>query len=255
MGTDKNLPTKRKDTFAVAKVDEKFNLPAELQAELTDDDFDGYEEEGQCLPIVSIRQKDLKDEKGKVLYPSGGFKMFDPVIDEPVPDVAGDMGIVVTLLADQNSRVYFADVNDDKPSCVSSDGTNGVGTPGILCATCSFGQIVDGRRGKCSAQKNVLVRDAANGAIYVLRLGPSGLTPYRNVKNLLKRMKLAPATMSIKLLSVFKAEPQPHYIPEFNVIGPVELETFREIKGLREQLRPSFKKTIDVQVDEDILLV
>jgi len=251
MAMDKNLPTEQ-GTFAVAEVDKRFQLPAELREAVTDEDFEGYEDEGQCLPIVSIRQRDLKDDKGKLRYASGGFKIYDPVTDGNQPaDVPGDVGLVVTLLADQNSRVYFADVNDDKPKCISADGLNGVGAPGGVCADCQFAQIVDGRRGKCSAQKNVLVRDYKGGGVYVFRLGPSGLTPYRHLKNMFGRMKTAPATMKVKILSFFKDKPQPHYVPEFHVLEPVEVAVFKEIKALREQLRPSFKKTIDLQDKDD----
>lgn len=255
MAQKAEVPAKRSDTFALTTgMEEKFVLPPELRDAVEDSDYDGYEEEGQALPIVSIRQRELKNEKGTIVRPSGGFKIYDPVQNgnsDRIPDMTGKTGLSLSFLADVNSRVLFEKLTDTKPSCMSTDGLSGIGKPGGVCETCEHSQLIDGRRGKCAAQKNVLCRDLVNGAIYVLRLGPSGLTPYRHFKHLLKRMKVAPATIMVKVTTEFKSEPEAHYIPVFESQGPIEVAVFLEIKKIREELRPSFNKTIDIQEEEE----
>ena len=80
-------------------------LPTEVAAEIPDDDSEFYEAARGGLPFISIRQKELKDDKGKAIYPEGGFKYQNT--DLVVPDADGNMGLVVSIMADPVSYTHL----------------------------------------------------------------------------------------------------------------------------------------------------
>lgn len=223
-------------TFDLAAVDGP-QLPPELAEAVDESDSEGYQDDGGTYPIVKIRQKDLKDDKGKVIAPAGGFEIYDSSLSKQPPDVSGTDGLIVTIVADHNSRVYFETLTDKKPSCQSYDGVTGVGNPGGNCLHCPHGQIVDGKRGKCASQKNLVVYDHNGQAFYVLRFGPSGLKPLRNFKNLLGRStpRIPLLAAVVRVVTVYNPEPAPHYIPGFehiDFVSPDMLVQLREAKQL-----------------------
>lgn len=230
-------------------------LSPELEKEIQESDFDGYENEGQSFPIVEIRQKDLEDTTtGNTIIRRGGFKIYDPIKGkdgDQLPDVPGDKGLFITILGDQASRVYFPVLNQP-PTCRSFDAIEGNGKPGGHCLSCPVGQIQNGQRSKCTAQKNLLVYDHVSNAAYVLRLGPSGLTPYRNHKGLLARGKSRPAaTLIVNVTSQYKAEPEPHYVPLFSVIDQLPVNVFIEMKAIRTKSDIRFDKTKQVVTGDE----
>jgi len=248
-----NLPAviKGGGTFPTIAVDNAgLELDPELQAAINDEDYEGYEDDGQAYPIVEIRQKDAKDDKGKTAAPAGGFKMYDPVLNgnsDQIPDVDGEKGLFLSILGDQSSRVYFPTVGET-PSCRSLDGIRGEGTPGGDCAACPLSKMENGNRAKCKAQKNLFAYDHVGNRAYVLRLGPSGLTPWKNFKALMKRLNVPVGAAVIKVTSLYVNEPAPHYVPVFASAATIPADKFIELRSLRKSA--GFVKAVEVVTDE-----
>ena len=101
-----------------------------------------------------------------------------------------------------------------------------------------MGQITNGQRGKCTAQKNILVFGHESRAAYALRLGPSGLSPWKRAKGLLKAVRgaahLPMSTHLLKVTTKYEESPAPHFVPVFEVVGQVPfdfwIETIKPIK-------------------------
>lgn len=256
--TTENLPAVKTESFALSGVgDSTLNLPAEFEGEIDKSDFEGYETARETLPIASIRQKELKDEKtGRTKQPAGGFKIYDPVAkagEIEIADVDGDRGLSLTILADQTSRSMWEAGNFDRPNCRSNDGITGVGNPGGSCAVCSLAQWNGTERPLCTQMSNLLVFDHALQTCYVLRLGRSGIRPYNTFKSLLKRQaKLTPVhALKIRVTTRYESEPAPYYTPCFQIEGQVSLEMFRTLKGIRQENAVRLIKTAEVDAPDD----
>ena len=228
----------------------------ELAGEIEDNDFDGYDSAQEALPIVSIRQKPLADEKsGNVLYNAGGFRIYDPVTVSSGRVIPDQESLNITVLADQPSRVYWPQGNFDKPQCRSNDSKTGIGDPGVNCATCPKSQWVNGERPECTAQMNCLAYDHALQSCYILRLGRSALRPYTNFKATVKRIGNGiPAplhTFQLTITTKYETEPAPHYLPVFQIERQIDIELFRRVKQLRQELNERMTRTVQVDTADD----
>jgi len=256
--TTENLPAVKTDSFALTGVgDSTLNLPAEFAGEVDPTDFEGYETPRESLPIASIRQKELKDEKtGRTKQPAGGFKIYDPVAkagEIEIADVDGDGGLLLTILADQTSRSMWQQGNFERPDCRSNDGITGVGTPSGNCAVCKYAQWNGTERPLCTQMSNLLVFDHALQTCYVLRLGRSGIRPYNTFKSLLKRQaKGVPVhALLVRVTTRYESEPAPYYTPTFQIEGQIGVELFRTLKALRQENTVRLSKTAEVDTADD----
>lgn len=244
------LPVKA-ETFYPVKSDELVTLPKELQAELDDSDNQGYEEAREALPIVSIRQKDKKDEGGRTEVEAGGFKCYDAVFQN-LNDVSGDKGLTVSIAMDQPSRIYWKKDQMDHPACRSRDGLTGQGEPGGNCLSCPLSQwSQNGDRPECAAVMNLLCHDHESGIFYVLSVKRSGLKPYNNLKVLLKRSGVPFHFTKISVKTEYRQEPAPHYVPVFSVIENLDVTMIRTMKEFRQKLSATFGKTVETARPED----
>lgn len=244
------LPVKA-GTFYPANSDELVSLPAELQAELDDSDKEGYEEAREALPIVSIRQKDKKDEGGRTEVGAGGFKCYDAVFQN-LNDVSGEKGLTVSVIMDQPSCIYWKEGQMDHPACRSRDGVTGQGDPGGNCATCPLAQWKqNGDRPECATVMNLLCHDHESSIFYVLSIKRSGLKPYNNLKVLLKRSGTPLHFTTITVKTDYRTEPAPHYVPVFLVTGTLDVTMTRKMKEFRQKLSAAFGKTIETAQPED----
>lgn len=261
---DKNLPAVTEgQTFELTTLtDRALQLDPALLEEIDQTDTEGYEAPRQGLPIVSIRQKELKDPKtGDTMFQAGGFRIYDQIseaADQRPSDISGKAGLLVTILADQKSRVYFKDMNSDKPDCRSNDGKTG--NPGIQgitdCSVCPLSQWHGSDRPACSSQMNLLVYDHALSGCYVLRLGRSGLRPYDQFKTIVRRGGNGTAipyhALMVRVTTKYQPEPAPHYTPNFIVEKQVEIDDFRRMKSLRREMNDNLKRATEVDtVDEE----
>ena len=234
-------------------------LNPELAALMDESDKNGFEPPRGGVPIVSIRQKDLKDEKGKTIEHAGNFKMYDSVSKGggvSIPDVDGQIGLVVTPIVDQTSRTYWANLSDPKPACKSLDGVTGVGNPGGRCATCKLSQWNGDERPKCNQEINVLVLNHSDGTAFVLRIGRSGLKPWGNFKALVDRIKVGGRSMplhsfKVNVTALYQQDPQPHYVPAFLLGKQVDAAVFMQIKKMRETWHQAFASAIEVDDTPD----
>lgn len=249
-----NLPVLPTKTFVIP-VDE--NLPALSNAAvdlLDKTDTEGYEEARDTLPYVSIRQKPLMDDKGDILIKAGSFRMQLKGLPD-ITDVSGNKGLVITVLADQQSRVFWANLEDDHPACKSNDALIGLGAPGGVCSTCPLSQwAANGDRPECALQFKVLCMDHNNeGLFYILNIGRSGLRPYNEFKSQLKHNKIIvgskkysvpPHFMRVRITSEYQRDPQPHYTPVFTVDSQLDPEQIINAKTTRTGFADMFKKTV-----------
>lgn len=246
------------NTFAVVETANSLpRIDPELQKEISDADREGFETGTGFIPIVSIRQKDLKNEKGRVIFPAGGFKMYDAIsagIGQQIADVDGQAGLTVTFLLDKTARVLFQAIGDEKPVCRSNDGKVGVGNPGGNCLECPLSQFVGGLAPKCKQLINALVYDHALKNCYIIRFVRSGLRPYGNFKESLRRAGFPIHAAVVKLSTEYQSDKGEYYIPKFEIIdnlGGDKISIFREMKALRESLKDVFGKTVEMAVEDD----
>ena len=104
-----NLPAVKLESFDLTAGNESgIVLDPALQEAVDKSDYEGYDANRESLPIVSIRQKPLVDEKsGTTLFEPGGFRVYDAV-------TAGTGGVIpdvkeldLTVISDRPARVYF----------------------------------------------------------------------------------------------------------------------------------------------------
>jgi len=256
--TTENLPAVKTDSFALTGVgDTTLNLPAEFAGEVDKTDFEGYETSRDILPIVSIRQKEVKDEKtGKVLIPAGNFRIHDSISKTngvAIPDVDGESGLLVTVLARQTSRTFWAEGNFDQPNCKSIDGITGVGEPGGRCDVCNLAQWRGKSRPECGQSYNLLVYDHALQSCYVFRVGRSGLLIWDGLQSALTKRKSPVPIHSIKVrvTTQFNRLPAPFYTPVFHVEEGPDVDLFRSMKSLRVEHSTKLVRTVEVDTPDD----
>lgn len=238
-------------------------LDPEIANAINADDLEGYEDADDVLPIVSIQQKDLKDDKsGKTIFFAGGFHMYDAVTEsrgESVPDFSGETGLIVTILKDQAARVMWVRPFDPAADslCKSVDGRTGIGDPGGNCAICPHSQFLNGERPRCDQQRYLLVYDHALKTCYALRFGPSGLKPYGLFKTLVKRQAvdgkpLPLSVLAIKVTTRYEAGGKaPYYAPQLEVVNVLPPDLFNEMRQIRSELARKFTSTVQVDESDD----
>lgn len=243
----KNLPALPQDyTSFIPATKNMPTLQTPAGLEVSAEDFDGYEEPKTSLPIVTIRQKDLKDEKGKTIRSAGGWRFKDSIFDATA-DVDGDTGIEVHVLIDEVCRTYWLEGNSDKPSCKSRGGKVGVGVPGGSCRECSlcrFGK--DGTRPRCTEGRRLLVLDPHMKSCYVVQLPPSAIRPYDDYKRLIRELNkdLPPFMTKTRITLEYVTEAKhPYYRPVFTPNGVGDKALFDEMRKLRAELRDAFEQT------------
>ena len=246
------------NTFAVLETANSLpKIDPELQKEMSKEDSEGFETATGFIPIVSIRQKDLFNDKGKTVFPAGGFKMYDSVSAEMNQQIADvdDGGLTLTFLLDRTGRVFFESLKDNKPRCRSNDGITGNGQPGGDCAKCPLSQFQDnGTRPKCQQLINILVFDHALKSCYLLRFGPSALKPYGSFKEMIRRSGYPVHATVVKVTTSFVAEPAAHYVPVFEIVnnlGGEYIDIFKEMKQFRGNLKGVFGRTAEVVEEEE----
>jgi hypothetical protein len=258
MKSETNLPAiiKHGTPFAVAIP--KVELDPELTAAITSEDYGGLEDDGQAFPIVTIRQKDVKTEDGrKLLHRAGDFRMYDPVAvtnNVEIPDVPGEPGLTITVALDQASRVYFSAM-DAPVACRSNDGLTGQGKPGGKCSTCELNKLspyYQGAQTTCKAQKNLLVFDHISKRPYVLRLGPSGLTIWKNFKTVFGQQKLPPIAIVIQVTTKYVDDGKgQYYTPVFSIVATLPVETFMQMRQIKTDATVNMAKTVDIVIDDE----
>ena len=242
--------TKTKNTLpALATGYQTFIMPTEDLVEVSpeladlivgDENKTYYEQCRDSFPFISIRQKDLKDHKGGIIFPAGGFKYQN--VDFDVPDADGSKGVVVSILADQDSRVLFQNLTDERPTCKSVNGIIGTGNPGGQCLGCPLSAFSpEGKSPKCKQQINLFCFDHTikdSNPVYILTINPSGLKHYGKFKSYLQRLTMSFNNKKITLpisfhrvliTSEFVKEPAEHYIPVFKMIDTLEVAGIKDV--------------------------
>lgn len=243
--------TKKDGTFLPAEADSKLvKLDDEARADIGSDDWEGYEEPREALPIVTIRQKDKKDDSGLHIAEAGGFKCHDIIAD--ATDVSGETGLTISVILDQKSRIYWEQDNFDAPACRSRDWKTGIGNPGGNCLICPLSQWKsNGERPDCADEINLLCYDHNQKNFYVVTLKRSGLKAYNTLKVLLKRSEVPIHFVRLVLKTEYRPDPQPHFVPIFEVLGTLDATMRAKMKELRKKLSATFGKTIDVAATHD----
>jgi hypothetical protein len=251
-----------REDFALA-VD--LGIDPEAAALITADDMEGYESIESRIPIVRIRQKEVKDEKGRVLLPAGGFMIYDRTAKAnniTIPDVDGQVGLTLSILKDQRSRVFWENVDDARPKCKSLNAHTGEGDPGGACASCPLSKFDNktNARPKCSMNWNMLVYDHGTKDAYVLNLGPSGISPYETFKDLIVRtaskmkMSVPLHLLKVNVTTLYKTEPQPHFIPVFTRGGGNDKDTFELLQAFRgavQMQRVDTTEAVETNMSDD----
>ncbi len=223
-----------------------------LAEEFNADDFEGYSETRDSLPIVTVRQKDVKDDKGNIEIPAGNFRMRDVVFDKTI-DVDGQIGLVVAMLGDSPCRVFFRGLEDKQPACKSTDALKGIGDPGGVCSECKLNRFHPENDGKtiCKEGRMILVYDFHHNGCYMLQLGPSGIKAYDGYKKLIRLLypNVPFYMVKTRVTLGYELEPAPHYKPNFTPTKVGDMAVFEMLKEFRKQSKDLFAATIDKAVD------
>lgn len=251
---DENLPALPSKSFELATTAAlpDLSVSTDLAKEFDAEDFEGYSETRESLPIVTIRQKDVKNEDGDVLIKAGNFRMRDSVFDKTT-DIKGMEGLYVSPLADTPCRVFFNELTDDQPTCKSRDAKTGTGEPGGVCEQCILNRFHPQNDGKkiCNEGRMILVHDKNLNGCYLLQLSPSGIKPYDKYKKLVRR--LYPDTpffmIQVHVTAVYETKPMPHYRPEFMPVGVGDHDIYAKLKQFRLESKDMLNTTADKAID------
>lgn len=260
---DKNLPAVTGgQTFNLIATSGAVPMNPDLLKHVEKADFKGYTAARETLPIVSIRGKELKNEKGKIVCEAGNFKIYDSVTaddgDMQIPDISGPL--MYSILADQPNRVYWPEGDFGKPHCKSLDGFVGVGAGSGDCATCPLGQFkAKGERPDCTSQISVLVYDHALQGCVVFRVGRGGLKSYTNFMAMLERTGRVdkhtayPAySFLVEVTSFYESEAEvPYFRPAFKVLGQIDTDLFMRLKNMRQEMNETLYRTVEVDTPDE----
>jgi len=243
-------------SFLPDSTNQLVSVPAELRAQIEDADKQGFEEPRETLPIVTIRQKEKKDDQGRLVKPAGGFKCWDAVFPD-LEDAAGDEGLRITIILDQRSRIYWRPDQTDRPACKSRDGRTGQGDPGGECSVCPLAQwptqIKEGEdsRPKCAEEINLLCYDHDLKHFYVLTLKRSGLKPYNIFKVLMKRSQAPLHFARLRIKTEYRKDQYEYYVPVFQVEEMLDVPMLQMMKQHRTELSSNFGKTVEMSATSD----
>lgn len=255
-----------KDDKAVAKKNEsalQAALAATISDVLTDGDYEGGQYEEPKLTYLGIRQKDLKDEKGKIVRPAGRIRAGS--IKEPEGDDRDDL--TVTVLASKATRTYFKTLNDPKPTCSSDDMVNGSAQRAFIdgrkvygqcadCALAQWGSAADGRRQACQEGRKIFIMDWEKERPSVLSIGPSSLKPFKafstSVKDEARRFADAKGRvpvifhlLQVKATPEYVAEPAGHFVLKWGTPVALPLEIQTAMAQLRKESNAMFARVAD----------
>lgn len=249
------MTTNAPDLSVDAKLAEQFNA----------NDFEGYSETRDSLPIVTIRQKDLKDDQGNTEIPAGNFRMRDSVFDKTI-DVDGKIGLEVAILGDTPCRVFFQNLEDKQPECRSRDAKSGDGKPGGDCSECKLNRFHPDNVGKdvskmkfCKEGRMILVYDFHHVGCYLFQVGPSGIKAYDGYKKLIRLLypKVPFYMVKTRVVLEYESEPSSHYKPDFTPTEVGDMTVFEMLKEFRKQSKDLFaasvSKAVDTNADHETL--
>lgn len=239
--------SKGKNNKSVAILNGTDKILAKLPEKIEPEEYLGYDDSGKLyIPFVSVRQKDQKDDKGKITKEAGRFRISDPVEDEEREDVGKLKG---TIVAWRVGRVLFKSLDSKQPDCKSPDGIRGSAYGD--CATCEFNQWHSeksrpGGAPLCAEIRNVCFYDQSLGP-FILTLGRSGLRPFDLYDEKLKRRKPRPPHhfLLVEIGLEYQTEPAPHYTPKFSLLDVLPVEQRQEIKEERKKIMDLFKTGVE----------
>ena len=203
---------KKQDEFAIAKKTETAialqGEVIELPADFIDSEDFNYqtEEEAPIFPYVSIRQKDPRDDT-EIKWKKGWWK----AANTPAPVNDAEPPLIAIILFWSKVRTYFPE-GAEAPYCKSIDGISGSlktqetcggtcvdkqGRP--VCPYAQWGIPNVGDRPQCTEGRNLYAYSYIHGPC-IIRLGRSGLKPWRAFDNLMKsKIVTAPNGAKIRI--------------------------------------------------------
>lgn len=240
------------------------DIMSDFVSDVADEDTQGYAETQEPLVYCALRQKDLKDEKGKVLRPAGGYR-FGSAKEPSSEDLPDLLGI---LMASAEIRTRFNDPSDTKPVCGSRDmiqaddfGYKERGYP-RLCQECVFNRHGSKFNGNttthCRENLQYFFYELHRREVICFQMTPGGRKGWRDFSAKIRREfrmaftrkhpgKEAPKeapwiTMILKLGSKWVDEKGGYYVPEFEVVGKLSPD---QLLPMREQ-RKDMADTIEI---------
>lgn len=228
---------------------EKFLLPTMAESDFSQEelseDMDGLQMNFQRIKI-----------------PAGGMVQFEMPSDDPEnPDYIKTVEGVI--LFHHASCAYWpegSEYDDDAtPLCSSVDGKVGIGSPGILCATCPLNQYGSGKDGRGKACKNMrqlyLLRSGEYMPLQVT-LPPTSLSPFREFMNrafVLRRRTSFSAVIQIGLKKASNGT-NDYSVATFKKLYDFEGEDLAQIRAyassFKEQIKTMLVQRATVQEDQ-----
>ena len=245
----KNELAKREDTAVL----DLSTLPQANAA-----DMEGYDESNwKAFSYIQIRQKALQDEQGKTIRDPGQFRIYNEVLGDDIPDV--EILDVVILAIRGNARTRW---EDEKVACRSVDGVEGSTTTEepehFKCADCEH-RDVEGERG-CRTSPLLVATHEKFGACVIkfTRSAIKSIGIYEAKRSLAAKQAgyssstLPPHFLQTQITTVYKEKPQPHFVPKFEIVAALDIDTLKIVREQRKSLLESFDFKPEVFEDAKI---
>lgn len=153
-----------------------FVLPEMVEGDFSQDEL-AEDTEGMQLSLLRVK------------IPSGGTLQFEiPSGDPENPDYAKTLEGVILFHHPNNAYWPEGSEFDDStsPLCSSTDGKQGIGEPGGVCASCALNQFGSAAEGAGKACKNMRTLYLLRNGDYMplqVTLSPTSLKPFREFVN------------------------------------------------------------------------
>lgn len=255
---------------ALQKRNELASELAKAASNILPGDYDDAQYEKPKILFLRLRQKDLKDETGKkIVRSAGGFRTGK------VTDLAFDdrEELNITVLGYRNTRTYFENLDDSKPTCDTNDAVRGSRERELnkdgravygLCATCWYSQwgSEENNRQKCREGRDIFAIDWAHERPIILSLGPSSLRGWNDFSDFVadqaRRFKDAkgriPTIFHMLRVTVgaeYRDKPSAHFVATWNNPTALPLEIQASVAAMRAAAMDAFRSTEAEKDPED----
>lgn len=255
MSKDKNLPAVPAGTFNIQASKLVQETPAELANALDEEDKAYLSRRTDALPIIMLRGKEKKDDRGKIIAEAGNFFLYHRLIDD-IPDVPGETGLLLTFALEKMTRIFF---REDKVACRSFDAIMGQGEPGGSCGTCPLSQWVKKEDGSnvvpCNELLNLLAYDWIAGQWQMIQWKRTSLFRYRDFETIQKIARVPIYYCKIHVTSQFVPDAvYPYYTTEFRRVAILDDKERAMIKDARKKHGELFADTsanVTAEINEE----
>ena len=192
----------------------------------------------------------------RVKIPGGGVPQFKmPGEDPDHPTYVGEIEGII--LFNHSANAYWPEGSefDDNtpPLCLSPDGTQGCGTPGLRCAECGFNQFGSSGKGKaCKNMRMLYILRSEDSIPLQLALPPTSIKPFKNFVNMAFALRRRPVYGSLVKITLKPVSSNgfDYSVAVFNRVRDFAGEELEGVKAYAENFRGMVKAALEQRAQE-----